>query len=274
MIDPATVCLFIPPGLQRFKLALFERIGEKIQKHGGRVIRADFAAMGRLPDEVIPIVGCSPQFRDLIAEWQRRGRIWIYWDRGYLRRVFATGLPKGADGGYYRWHLNEFQMSRVEDVPDDRWRALLPGNPVDRRRLELLPWHKGEHILITPAGGTDYAELHGQVGWLERTIATLKQHTARRLVARDKESKVPLSQELANAHALVTHGSIAAVEAVVMGCPVFVDPCSAAAPMGKTALSEIEQPVYPERERWCWSLAYHQFNEAELVNGVLWSLIR
>jgi hypothetical protein len=38
--------------------------------------------------------------------------------------VFATDLPTGEDGGFYRWHVNSFQMQTVRDVPDDRWKAL------------------------------------------------------------------------------------------------------------------------------------------------------
>jgi hypothetical protein len=274
MIDPSKVCLFIPAELRRVKLDLFNRIGSKIEAYGGRVIRGDHASVGRLPDQIVPIVGCTPQFRPMIAEWRSRGRTWIYWDRGYVRRVYATGLPRGADGGYYRWSVNSFQMRQVDDVPDDRWQVLVPGNRVDPRKIEISPWHQGEHILIAPAGGTDYARLHGQEGWLERTLAALKEYTNRRLVVRDKESKVELSQELAGAHALVTHASIAAVEAVIMGCPVFVAPCSAASFVGLTDLSKIEQPIYPDRTRWLHSLAYHQFNEKELVDGTLWRLIQ
>jgi hypothetical protein len=58
-----------------------------------------------------------------------------------------------------------------------------------------------------------------------------------------------------------------------MGCPVFVDPGSAAALVGKTDLNEIERPIYPERQAWLNSLAYSQFNEKELVDGTLWKLI-
>lgn len=275
MIDPAQVCLFIPAGLKRFKLALFERIGQKIEAKGGSVIRGEHAAVGRLPNDIIPIVGCTPPFRPMIEQWQRTGRDWIYWDRGYFRRVFATWLPRGADGGYYRWHLNAFQMTKIDDVPDDRWRALLPGNSVDGRRLELRPWRKGgSHILFAEAGGTDYADLHCSRDWGKQTVEQLRQLTGRKIVVRDKESKIPLSEELADAHALVTHGSIAAVEAVIMGCPVFVHPSSAAALVGQTDLANIEFPIYPDRERWLHSLAYCQFNEAELVDGTLWRLLR
>ena len=59
-----------------------------------------------------------------------------------------------------------------------------------------------------------------------------------------------------------------------MGCPVFVTDISAAKFMGLTDFSKIETPVYPERQQWLNSLAYSQFNETELVDGMLWKLLR
>jgi hypothetical protein len=67
--------------------------------------------------------------------------------------------------------------------------------------------------------------------------------------------------------------SIAAVESVVLGTPVFVNPCSATALVGHTDLAKIESPVYRERQPWLNSLAYCQWNEAELVDGTLWRML-
>ena len=72
----------------------------------------------------------------------------------------------------------------------------------------------------------------------------------------------------------MTHASNAAVEAVIYGCTVFVHETSAAALVGLTDLSKVEEPVYPNRWPWLYSLAYSQFNEDELVNGTLWRLIQ
>src|SRR5262245_12960271 len=109
MIDPRDVVFFVPPGLKKFKLDLFERIGRHILALGGHVIRDDYQALERMAGKKIPIVGCSPPFAAAIKRWQADGTPWIYWDRGYLRRVFATWLPRGSDmgipGGYYRWHV-------------------------------------------------------------------------------------------------------------------------------------------------------------------------
>lgn len=266
-IDPAKVAFFVPSELKAFKLRLFNRIGEKIEKSGGRVVRNDHYDLDKLPSDIIPIVGCSPQLRSLISKWRASGRNWIYWDRSYARRVFATDLPVGENGGYYRWHINSYQAQSIRDVPDDRWKAL---------KTPLWPWSKtGRHIVVAEPPPT-YEKFHGIEGWTERTIATLKMKTDRKIVRRNKEMQRfgrKLHEDLKGAHCLVAHGSNAAVESVIMGCPVLVHPDSAASLVGKTDLSEIEAPVYPDRMPWCHSLAYSQFNESEIVDGTLWKLI-
>lgn len=267
MIDPAKTALFVPAHLKAFKLDLFNRIGSKIEAKGGRVVRGDFAALDKLSDDIVPIVGCTPELRPLIDGWRKRGRTWIYWDRGYARRVFATDLPTGANGGYYRWHVNGFQMQAVRDVPYDRWKAL---------KTDIWPWAtEGWHIVVAEPSPT-YQRFHGIEGWTKATVERLKKITDRPIVVRDKEMQRfgrKLHEDLKGAHCLVTHGSNSAVEAVIMGCPVFVHPDSAAALVGECDLNRIELPVYPDRHQWAASLAYCQFNETELVDGTLWELM-
>ena len=83
VIDPAKVCLWVPSGLRKFKLDLFDRIALKIQQKGGKVVRDDERRLLDLPDDIIPIVGCHPPLKEMIANWKARGRPFIYWDRGY-----------------------------------------------------------------------------------------------------------------------------------------------------------------------------------------------
>jgi hypothetical protein len=267
MVNPAKVCLFIPGHLKAFKLFLFNRIGDGIKAAGGQVVKTEFAALDRLPMDIIPIVGCTPELKPLIEGWRKNGRQWIYWDRGYYARVFATDLPQGTDGGFYRWHLNSFQMQEIRDVPDDRWKQ----NPTP-----VWPWARtGRHIVVAEPSPT-YEKFHGIEGWTERTVAALKQLTDRPIVRRNKEmqrSGRKLHEDLKGAHCLVTHGSNAAVEAVIMGCPVFVHPDSAASLVGRCDLGQIETPIYPDRQPWLNSLAWSQFSEAEMTSGAIWRML-
>lgn len=266
MIDPAKCCLYVPPGLQDFKLRLFTRIAQHIQKLGGRSEHDPTgAALDNLPPEIMPVIGCSPHLTPLVKKWRASGRPFIYWDRGYCRRVFATWLPRGADGGYYRWHVNSFQMQRIRDVPDDRWRSM---------DTPLVPWAKGGRHVVIAAPTRTYSKFHEIESWIADTIDALGRVTDRQLVIRDKaQLGRSLQADLEGAHALVSHGSNAAVEAAICGCPVFVHQDSAAALVGLTDLKKIEQPVYPDRQPWVNSLCYYQFNEAELVDGTLWRMV-
>lgn len=265
MIHPSSVCLFIPSGLRKFKLDLFERIGRKIVTAGGHIARDMPQALTDLPDDIIPIVGCSPELTPLYAEWKTRGRTYCYWDRGYARRVFATWLPRGSDGGYYRFHVNSFQLQQIRDVPGDRWAAL---------RTDVLPWQRGGRHIVIAAPTATYSRFHGIQDWLPDTLHHLSLVTDRQLIIRDKESRRPLQADLDGAHCLVAHGSIAAVESVILGCPVVVDRSSAAALVGLTDLGQIEKPIYPERDAWVRSLSYSQWNENELVDGSLFRMLQ
>lgn len=268
MIDPAKVCLWVPEGLKKFKLDLFNRIAAKIEAAGGMVVRHDERRLLDLPEGVIPIVGCHPPLKGMIEDWAQRGRTFIYWDRGYFKRWFATCLPQPAtmESSFYRWHVNAFQMGRIRKVPDDRWK---------RMQTDVKPWQKGGRHIVIAAPTETYSKLHGCETWISDTIKTLAKVTDRQLVIRDKEQfrRRPLQKDLEGAHALVTHGSNAANEAIILGCPVFSHPSCAAALVGQTDITKIEHPVYPDRQPWLNSLAYSQFDERELVDGTLWKWI-
>jgi hypothetical protein len=264
VIDPTKVAFFIPGHLRSVKLALFNRIATGLERAGGKVIRGNLADLTTLPMDMVPLIGCTPELRPLIDGWVRQRRRWAYWDRGYYFRTYATWLPRGENGGMYRAQINSYQMQRLRDVPADR---------LDARRPPVTPWRKGGKHIVIAAPTITYSRFHALKDWTDVTVDALARVTDRQLVIRGKETRRPLQSDLQDAHALVSHGSIAAVEAVICGCPVFVHPDSAAALVGLTDLAQIERPVYPDREPWLRALAYSHFSEAEMANGTLWRLM-
>lgn len=253
---------FIPSIVSEFKRTkLFGPISTK----AGLVIegngRDDAERLAVLPPEIVPIIGCTYDLRGLIRDWLRTGRNFIYWDRGYVSRGGTAWLPTGHV--FYRWELNGYQMTRVRPSSPERWNGLRQG---------IHPWRKnGRHIVVAVPSDA-YLRFHELDGWLERVTRTANA-TGRKVTVRHKKTRVPLGQDLLGAHCLVTHGSVAAVEAVILGCPVFVDGTSAAAPVGKTDL-DFENPVTPDRTAWLHSLASSQFTLNEIITGKIWEIMR
>lgn len=248
------ISFFIPEDLSIHKQVAFNKLGQ----HFGCIART-VKELEDLPLSIIPMVGCTIKIGPIIREWVRTNRQFIYWDRGYFLRQGFTSLPRPKDDGYFRVHLNTFQMQKIEGVKDDRFK---------RCGIRISKWRCGGRKIVVAEPSPTYARFHALNNWTEQTIYTLRQHTDRPIRVRSKlNTTSSLQSDLNDAHALVTHGSIAAVESVIHGVPVFVDQSSAAVLVGKTNLAEIEYPIRPDRTEWLNALAYTQFTRKEITSG-------
>ena len=104
--------------------------------------------------------------------------------------------------------------------------------------IRLQPWRQnGRHVLLClpgPGAGKDWGI--NSVKWGDSIRRKLRLRTERPIKVRPKiirECK-PLADDLEDAWCVVTHSSTAAVEAVIAGVPVFVEPTNAAMPVGRT----------------------------------------
>jgi hypothetical protein len=186
---------------------------------------------------------------ELIAESIEKGQPWVYLDHGYFKR--------GHYSGYYRMTLNDFQQRQIVERPPDRWAAL---------KVEMKPWRRGKRVVVCPPS-KHVCKLFNLEDWEANTLEALKTKTDRPITVRRKDGTDSFTEAISDAHCVVTVNSIAAVEAVLNGVPVFVSPISCAAPVGRTDL-EIEDPLYPDREPWAWSLAYGQYRKEEFNEGL------
>lgn len=192
---------------------------------------------------------------ELIAASVKAKQPWVYLDHGYVHR--------GHYSGHYRVTVNDLQQRHLIERPDDRWKAL---------GVRLKPWRKGREVIVCPPSD-HFARTFGLQGWERYVLDALKKLTDRPIKIRRKTDNQSFPAALGNAHCVVASSSIAAVEAAVLGVPVFVDECSAAAPIGLTDLTKIEEPIYPDREPWAHSLAYGQFTRDEMKDGTCWRII-
>lgn len=208
----------------------------------------------------IPVVwGVLRESDRILAQARAQGLHFFYVDHAYFNR---------GHGNSYRITRNAYDAGRVRKVGDSRLKML---------NLDVQPWRKSGRSIIVCPPTEHFAAAHNCSDWLETTLCALKLETDRPIVIRTKprpgEGSVPLVEALQDAHALVTHSSNVAIEAVCLGTPVFVSPTSAAAPVGRTDIGMIESPRYPKREGWLAHLAYSQYSLEEIRDGSAWNLL-
>jgi hypothetical protein len=262
----ANLLVRVPPSeLQPWMMSAFLNRGGG----GNPVVRAFAEGVGcRLayaedePDTLseIPVVwGVLRQSDRIIAQAKASQMYFFYIDHAYFDR---------GHGKSYRITRSRYEAGPVRKCPPDRIGVL---------DVEVRPWRKsGREIIVCPP--TEYfTAAHDCADWLATTLDALGKASDRPILVREKpkpgEPAIPLTTALKTAHALVTHSSNIAIEAACLGTPVFVNPASAAAPIGETDLSKIETPVYPDRRPWLAHLAYNQFSLDEIRAGDAWRLL-
>ena len=218
----------------------------------------------------IPVVVRGIAKKKVIHRCIEEKRDFYYIDTGY----FGNWKHKN----YHRITKNALQYSIPlnKNCHDDRF--LKTGVEINKHTV-------GRNILLCPPSqkalsywGVDLAE------WLESTIAKIKQHSDRPIVIREKQSRHTRitvdTMEMAlsdNVHCMVTYNSIAAVEALIFGKPVFTMGPNAAQPLANTSLSNIGTPYMPsfdEVRNLCCNLAYNQFKPKEMQDGTAWRMLQ
>lgn len=247
---------------------------EKGINYDGIVHALVTGAMGRISPWIDveetknPIALRSIAKRKMMRRCEEQGRDYYYIDTGY----FGNGKRKD----YHRVTKNAMQwLGPTEDRSSDR---------LDRCGVKVYKHTPGSKILICPPSekAMKYWDMDLEQ-WMESTIATIKQHTDREIVIRLKQSRsvrasVDTIQDALNRdiHCMVTFNSIAAVESLIYGKPVFTMGPNAAQPLANTDLAYIETPFIPDQDqvhRLLCCLAYHQFTVEEMRSGYAWAVL-
>lgn len=231
---------------------------------------------GKVEHEVAVFYGLQGKMPSIFYDYKREAKA-VYVDLGYWGR-----REGGRWTGYHKVAVNDRHPTtyyRARQHAPDR---------VGRFGLIPKPWRtKGFHILLCGMGDKGaLAEGYLPEQWERDAIREIRKYTKRPIIYRPKPSwktarpidgvgySAPhdktLEQDLRLCHAVVTHHSNAAVDAIVEGIPAF---CwgGVAAGMSSQDLSEIETPYFPTgRAEWIADIAYTQWCIAEMEAGRPW----
>lgn len=282
-----------------------DAVGEGVKACGDEFEKADAGAFID-PDPKVDIAcvfALKGKAKQILDAYHVMGARTLLFDKGLIRA--STGL--GAPNGYYRVSLDEFMpLGRIErmmreGVPASRWIATKL-RPRERVRLTATG------LVIYAGSSQKYCDFHGLGDEHEYAVEICrrirkKAGKDRPIVYRPKPSydmgkpvegtifSRPsgkagkdmhigmLGDLLPRAHALVTHGSHAAIDAILAGVPAIVLGEGAARPVAATDLEELLEPMpmFPDREKrfaWMSAIAWWQWRVSEMVDGSMWRFLR
>lgn len=231
----------------------------------------------RNPDaEIAVFYGFDANLRKVMADYRGLGRNVVYVDLGYWNR-----REGGSLSGYHKVVVNgRHPTGYFQDREHGPERAAL----LD---LKIEPWKTGGRHIVLAGMSEKSALVEGFQAneWEQAAIAELRRHTERPIIYRPKPSWLfakpiadtkfepgenDLPRLLEGCHAVVTHHSNVAIDALLTGVPAFtVD--GVASPLCFSDLARIESPWRPEgRERFVDDLAWCQWRPSEMRSGVVW----
>lgn len=196
----------------------------------------------------------------------------VYIDLGYWKRHKRSRWDGNHKLALNSRHATAYFQARPK--PSDRFEA---------SGLTVRPWRDGgNHILVAGMSAKAAAcERLGAEVWERRTVAELRKITKRPIIYRPKPNwdgarPIPgstfgkgqsLEEALHDCHAVVTHHSNVAVDALLAGIPCIC-PEGVASALSGHALTQIESPPMPDgREQWAYDLAYTQYSVDEMRGG-------
>lgn len=233
-----------------------------------------------LPLEVDAVCLMGVKSRNLWHRYRKAGVHTIYFDKGYTRTWEYWRVALDAH------HPTSMLMTGM--CPSDRLQAL---------RLEIKPWRaSGDHVVFAGSSAKYHAfyRLSEPTRFARKIAKRIADLTdgRREVFYRPKPSwhdaepvdgatfsqgQRSIYDDLRGAHALVTHGSNACFEAMLMGIPSIILGDAIVRPISSTDLEEIENPRLAsdaERLQLLSSLAYFQWTLPEMASGQAWEFLR
>ena len=225
-------------------------------------------------------------YKKIWDRYRSQGKPVIVIEVGGLRRNLSFKI--GING------INRDADFANQTFDDTRWPLF---------KHELRPWNPTGDLIVI-CGQHDASEqwkgLPRMSVWIEQQIKEIRRYTSRPILVRPhprnhigfdenkfKNVKVRLPKRdyrtyddtefkatLERTWAVVNHSSNPAMEAVIKGIPVFVSESSLCHDVGNISLADINTPAMPNRHTWADKLAYTEWFEDEIEQGIPWQRIK
>tara|TARA_E500000331_G_scaffold263445_1_gene254437 strand:+ start:476 stop:1273 length:798 start_codon:yes stop_codon:yes gene_type:complete len=212
-----------------------------------------------------------------IQEVERLGEEWWYVDVGYItEQITRYPLPKINDikNTYFRIIKGHIHTQTMK--PDN-----------DRlKNVSVNNWQNNDgHILLCPSSPTVTRWISGisQDEWSDKITNVIKEYTDRPIRFRNKPRpgnqwfETSITDDLEGAYALVTNMSLSAVDAIVFGIPAFTHIENIASPVSNTDISNINNPMKPNKQiinEWLNCVGQNQFTLEEIGNGIAYDILK
>lgn len=210
------------------------------------------------------------------------GCIYFYVDTGYFGNFNV--YYKSQDIGKKRFHrvvLNAMQTTnfgrdgrqRLDDVLQ-----YIEDISTLKKNDFIFPWnHKYKNILLCPSTKKSAVYLNiDNEQWIKETTEELRKYSDREILVRIKpKSRNYRTYQDTFQHYLddnkigcvVVTNSIAATDAVMHGIPAITLYENAASFVSRSKLSQINNLIYPNRDKWLGNLALDMCSAEEITNG-------
>jgi hypothetical protein len=214
------------------------------------------------------------------------------WERNQKQNKPTIVLEVGGINRGTTWKVGLNGINRdafFTDSGNDDTRSIQLG-------LKLLPWNKGENILI--CGQHDkslqWTNMPRMSNWFLDTYDKIREYTDRPIIFRphprcrlehiERGLRNVIRQEpqhihgtyddfdmgFSNIHATISWSSNPGIHSVINGVPSFVGPSSLAYPVANDLLElhNIETPKMPERQQWLNDYAHTEWTLEEISQGI------
>ncbi len=247
----------------------------------------DVEKIKNLPGEGIGFIYSKNVAFKMLNMHMRENRSYIYMDNSYFSKFYDEKVSK------FRFSINhihpQFRTSSVDILNsfDD-----IPHN------ITMKPWQEdfdiSKHILICPPTGEVLSLFNLDPDWLLNTVTKIRENTDRKIIIRFKEkiksqekivleilnskytdiifgnsiNRLDINKLMENCYAVVAPASGVGVIAVTNGIPVFSESFGPVAGVASFDYTQINNPIFPNREPWLKTLLLHEFTLADIHEGV------